>query len=99
MEGRVKEQTDKRVRAGQPSQATGSFASSLYHLNLLHQELHYNRKSLSLFLKKILFIPERHKERERQRQRERQAPCREPNVGLDLGSPGSGPGLKAVLNR
>ena len=26
---------------------------------------------------------------------EKQAPCREPDVGLDPGSPGSGPGLKA----
>ena len=36
-------------------------------------------------------------ERERQRhgQKEKQAPCREPDVGLDPGSPGSGPGLKA----
>ena len=33
------------------------------------------------------------------REREKQAPCREPDVGLDPGSPGSGPGLKAVLNR
>ena len=40
-----------------------------------------------------------HTERERERQREKQAPCREPDVGLDPGSPGSRPGLKAVLNR
>ena len=33
------------------------------------------------------------------RQREKQAPHREPEVGLDPGSPGSGRGLKAVLNR
>ena len=38
------------------------------------------------------------KEAERYRQREKQAPCREPDVGVDPGSPGSGPGLKAVLN-
>ena len=38
-------------------------------------------------------------ERERERQREKQAPCREPYVGLDPGSPGSAPGLKAALNR
>ena len=41
-----------------------------------------------------------HRERERQRHRQRekkQAPCREPDVELDPG--GSGPGLKAVLNR
>ena len=29
----------------------------------------------------------------------KQAPCREPDVGLDPGSPGSGPGLKAALSR
>ena len=48
-----------------------------------------------------LFIHERHTHRERQRhrQREKQAPCREPDVGLDPGSPGSRPGLKVVLNR
>ena len=37
-------------------------------------------------------------EGQRHRQREKQAPCREPDVGLDPGSPGSGPGLKAALN-
>ena len=35
------------------------------------------------------------RERERERQREEQAPCRKPDVGLDPGSPGSHPGLKA----
>ena len=39
------------------------------------------------------------RERKTDRQREKQAPCREPDVELDPGSPGSGPGLKAVLNR
>ena len=38
---------------------------------------------------------ERERERQRQRQREKQAPCREPDVGLDSGTPGSGPGPKA----
>ena len=40
-------------------------------------------------------------ERERDRdtrQREKQAPCREPDVGLNPGSPGSHPGLKVALN-
>ena len=40
-------------------------------------------------------------EREREaenRQREKQAPCKEPDMGLDPGSPGSHPGPKAVLN-
>ena len=40
---------------------------------------------------------EREKERGRQRhrRREKQAPCREPNAGLDPGTPGSCPGPKA----
>ena len=38
------------------------------------------------------------RQRQRQRQREKQAPCREPDMGLDSRSP-LGPGLKAVLNR
>ena len=42
---------------------------------------------------------ERERERGKDRLREKQAPCREPEVGLDLRSPGSGPGLKAALNR
>ena len=36
-----------------------------------------------------------HREKQRQRQREKQAPCREPNAGLDPRSPGSHPGPKA----
>ena len=43
---------------------------------------------------------EREREREAEtQQREKQAPCREPDVGLDPGSLGLGPGLKAALNR
>ena len=42
---------------------------------------------------------ETERERQRHRQREKQALCREPDMGLDPGSSGSGPGLKAVLNR
>ena len=47
-----------------------------------------------------MIVTERERERERQRhrQREKQAPCREPDMGLTLGSPGSGPGLKVALN-
>ena len=39
----------------------------------------------------IYLVHERHRERERQRhrQREKQAPCREPNGGLDPRTPGS----------
>ena len=35
---------------------------------------------------------------EREAEREKQAPCTEPDMGLDPGSPGSGPGLTAALN-
>ena len=50
--------------------------------------------SLSLFFKDLfLFIYDRERERQRHRQREKQAPRREPDVGLDPGSPGSRPGL------
>ena len=39
----------------------------------------------------------RERKRHRHRQREKQAPCRLPNVGLEPGSPGPGPGRKAAL--
>lgn len=39
------------------------------------------------------------RERQRHRPREEQAPCRKPDVGLDLGTPGSCPGPKAGTNR
>ena len=48
-----------------------------------------------------MFIHERYREREAETQaegegeREKQAPCREPDVGLDPGSPGSCPEPKA----
>ena len=62
--------------------------------------------SFFLFLSFYLFIHERprerererEKERQRERQREKQAPCREPNVGLDPGTLGPRPGPKAGLN-
>ena len=40
-----------------------------------------------------------YRERQRHRQREKQAPHREPDVGLDPGSPGSWLGPQAALNR
>ena len=48
-----------------------------------------------------LFIHERQRagECQRHRQREKQTPRREPDVGVDPGSPGSRPGLQAALNR
>ena len=41
----------------------------------------------------------RDREKEAETGREKQAPCREPDVGLNPGSPRSGPGLKVALNR
>ena len=68
----------------------------------LHAYLKESPKSLTLFfifLRFYLFIHERHihteRERQRHRQREKQAPRREPNVGLDPGTPGPRPGPKA----
>ena len=52
-----------------------------------------------IFLKKIFIYPfMKHRERQRHRQREKKASCREPDVGLDPGSPGSCPGRKAGAN-
>ena len=56
---------------------------------------------LFFFFKDFIYLFMRDTERERQRhkRREKQAPCREPDVGLDPRSPGSRPGLKRqVLN-
>ena len=56
------------------------------------------------FLFFIFFIYDRHTHREGEREAEPQAegeagsPCREPDVGLNPGSPGSGPGLKVARN-
>ena len=58
-------------------------------------------KEKDAFLKKdfiYLFMRDTHRERQRHKQREKQAPCREPDVGLDPGSPESHPGPKAALN-
>ena len=53
--------------------------------------IHFFKKRFYLFIHKI----HRERERQRHRRREKQAPCREPNVGFDPGSPGSRPGPKA----
>ena len=48
-----------------------------------------------LFMKDTERERERERERQRHRQREKQAPCREPDVGLDPRTPGSRPEPKA----
>ena len=55
--------------------------------------------SCFFFFFNILFIYSGEGRGQRHRQREKQAPRREPNVGLDPGSPGSHPRLQAALNR
>ena len=45
-----------------------------------------------------MIVTERERGGQRHRQREKQAPCRELDVGLDPGTPGSHPGPKAALN-
>ena len=42
-----------------------------------------------------MIVTQRETERQRHRQREKQAPCREPDVGFDPGTPGSRPRPKA----
>ena len=57
-----------------------------------------NPTKFHLFLKRFTYLFMRDTERERRqrhRQREKQAPCREPDVGLDPGTQGSHPELKA----
>ena len=51
------------------------------------------------FIRSFIRETENERERQRHRQRKKQVPCMKPNVGLDPGSPESGPGLKATLNR
>ena len=56
-----------------------------------------NYYKYSIFLKDFiyLFMRDTERDRQRQRQREKQAPCREPDVGLDPGTAGSRPEPKA----
>ena len=62
---------------------------SLIMQQKLYQTLYIIISCIYLFLKIYLFIHERH------RQRNKQAPCREPEAGLDPGTPGSYPEPKA----
>ena len=50
---------------------------------------------LNIFFKDFIYLFMRDTERQRRRQRDRQASCREPDTGLDPGTPGSYPEPKA----
>ena len=65
-----------------------------YFHDLVIDFLNRNKNSF-FFLRLYLFIHGRPRERQRHRQEEKQAPCREPDVGLDPGTPGSRPGPEA----
>ena len=54
-----------------------------------------NNSILTIFFKDFIYLLMTQRER---RQREKQAPRREPDMGLDPGSPGSCPGPKIALN-
>ena len=79
------------------------FFASVCQLQL--EAIHFSWKAFFFFLRFYLFIHERQTQRERERERQRhrrrekQSPCQEPDVRLDPGSPRSGLGLKAALNR
>ena len=95
---------DPRIPGSQPEPKAN--AQPLSHPGVLGTILITNTWD---FFKKILFIylfiherhthTQRERERQRHRQREKQAPHRKPDVGFNPGSPESGSGLKAVLNR
>ena len=59
----------------------------------------YLREGVNSFILCHLQIIKRTILTEAETQEEKQAPCQEPDVGLDPRTPGSYPGLKAVLNR
>ena len=80
---------------------THTVSQSMLNLTTLHY-LFFPFTSIYIFKDFIyLFMRDRDTQRERQRhrQREKQAPCREPDVGLDPGSPGPHPSLKVALNQ
>ena len=65
-------------------------------ISITNKDLRFSEEKVFFFLIFYLFIHDR--QRQRHRQREKQASRREPDMGLDPGSPGSGPGPKVGLN-
>ena len=87
---------------GSPPGAIGAALNIFFQFSFTPQAANERLKTsknsqiiLASFFKKIfiyLFIRDTHRERQRHRQREKQAPCREPDVGFNPGTPGSRPG-------
>ena len=77
------------------------FKFYLFICSFVHAFIHSFIVCLFIILKDFFIEREREREREREAetQREKQAPCREPDVGLDPGSPGSHPRLQVAPNR
>ena len=102
-QGNGEHRRGKHTRAHSAHKRGGSF---LFSHNSGHRQILIPTRSVyweanghlkMKFLKKIIFIYswETQRERQRHRQREKQAPCREPNAGLDPRTPGSWPEPKA----
>ena len=87
--------------SGSPQGACFSLCLCLCSLCVSHEWIKKKKKKKSFFFLRLfiyLFMRDTHTERQRHRQREKQAPWREPDVGLDPGTPGSCPGPKAGTN-
>ena len=73
--------------------------SHVHLLNLWRQWSLVSHQLTLFFFNDFIYLfmrdTEREWERQRHRQREKQAPCRKPDVGLNPGTPGSGPEPKA----
>ena len=84
-----------------PKAATFLFSTFVEPVNVTALKVENLVPNLHIFFfkKYLMYLFMRDRERERDRQREKQVPFREPDVGLDPGSPGSGPGPRAALNR
>ena len=74
------------------SSKTVTFFSVLEPNTLFYAQYFFLKDGIYLFMRNTEMCE---REAERHRQREKQAPCWEPDVGLDPRSPGSRPGPKA----
>ena len=75
----------------------GLLKAVLYVLNPMEKYLNLAYGFLKKFIYLFMRDTDRERGRERHRQREKQAPCGEPDAGLDPRTPGSCPEPKAAL--